>query len=346
MEQTNVVAPSAAETTDVFNGQEPSLNEYNKYRETGEVPERFKPSSEQAESETAKEDETQDPSEGDEPENESDSETDDQQQEKQSKPKKQTAEERIAQLESTIEKIKRGAGLERKTEVATVTEPNKDAPPQNYQEWRKAFKPSQWVDEFAKANPEASYEDATAAMADYLGDVRDQYRAVEERNTAQQREMSTKVAAAKERYGDTFEQVLRPTVESIISDNGIPGVIKEMLNDSDVSPDLIFTLGSDPDEFAQFVKLAKEAPGKAIRYLAAVEAGIQEELKGSAKETARDENGQFKAKEEPPAKTKTSAPKPPSTVTGKSSGAFDVSDESLSADEWMRKRNEAVKQRG
>lgn len=344
MEQTNPTAPSAVETPDVFNGQEVSLTEFSKYRETGELPERFKPSEEAEPEPAAEEDETQDSSEGDEPENDSDSETEDQQQESKTKPKKQTAEERIAQLESTIEKIKRGAGIERKTEVAAVTEPQKDAVPQNYAEWEKAFTPEKWIEEYAAAHPEASYERANAAMFSHMLDVRENFRAVEQQTQAQQREMATKVAEAKERYGDTFEEVLRPTVESIISDRGIPAVIKEMLNDSDVSPDLIYTLGSDPAEFAKFVQLAKSNPGRAIRYVAAVEAGIQDELKGSASKS-RDESGKFRAKEPPPAKTQTSAPKPPSTVTGKSSGAFDVSDESLSADEWMRKRNEAVQRR-
>jgi hypothetical protein len=43
--------------------------------------------------------------------------------------------------------------------------------------------------------------------------------------------------------------------------------------------------------------------------------------------------------------TKTSAPKPPSPVGGSSGRGFDVSDESLSSDEWMRQRNEQVSRR-
>lgn len=40
-----------------------------------------------------------------------------------------------------------------------------------------------------------------------------------------------------------------------------------------------------------------------------------------------------------PEKRQTQAPKPPTPVGGSSSRAFDVNDESLSEDEWMRKRN-------
>ena len=43
---------------------------------------------------------------------------------------------------------------------------------------------------------------------------------------------------------------------------------------------------------------------------------------------------------------KTTAPKPPSPVGGTSRGAFDVNDESGSADDWMRRRNADLRKRG
>ena len=46
------------------------------------------------------------------------------------------------------------------------------------------------------------------------------------------------------------------------------------------------------------------------------------------------------------ARKTTSAPKPPSPVGGGSSRAFDVSDESLSADAWFHKRNADLARRG
>ena len=244
------------------------------------------------------------------------------QQEHTEKPKpKQTAEERIAQLEATIEKIRKGAGIERTakpesstTEPAPKTE-TKPAPPQNYQEWRKAFKPSQWVEEYAKANPESSYEDATAAMSDFLGDVRDQFRQRDEQMRAQNREINEKIADAKTRYPN-FDEVIQPAVDLIANDQAISPVVKAMLNESEVLPDLAFTIASKPQELANFIKMAKESPGKALRYIALTETLIRDELEHKSAPAAAHV-------EATPAKLKTSAPPPPVEVGGRASAPGD-----------------------
>lgn len=331
MSEETQAASSPAEVADVFNGETPSLAEFNHYRETGEVPERFRPA-ENAESASAEEED--DPSEGEESESASESDTGEEQQEKGKKPKRQTAEERIAQLEATIDKIKRGAGIERKAEVATATD-SKDQPkvPQNYGEWRKSFKPSEWIEQYGKDHPQESYEDANAAMSDYLDDIRSQFKAIEQQRSSQAKELTNKVTDARSRYGEEFDEILQPTVEKIVSDARINPAIKEVINDSDLIADLIFVLGTDEKALNDLRSLPT---GKALRYIAALENGIIEELAETEEETPRDEDGKFVAS---PAKPKTNAPKPPSPVGGASTGAFDVSDESLSPEEWMRKRN-------
>jgi hypothetical protein len=336
MSETVVAASSPAEV-DVFNGEQPSLAEYTQYRQSGEIPERFKPPAETvAESAPAEE-----IPEGEEPESEPESEPDEPQETRGKKGK--TAEDRIAQLEATIEKIKRGARLERKTEVAPVTQ--QQAPPQNYGEWRKDFKPSQWIEDFGKKNPEASYEDATAAMADFLGDVRDQFRSIEQVRQSQAKELNDKVADARARYGEQFDEVLQPTVNAIVNDAQIPAAIKQRINRSDVLPDLMFTIGGDTDELIKFVQMAKADPDAARDHIVLLEHFIKAELAKPAEETPRGDDGKFKTAA-PPAKPKTSAPKPPSPVSGVSTGAFDVSDESLSPEEWMRKRNADLARKG
>lgn len=341
-DQTVVAAPSAADA-DVFNGENVSFEEFSHFRKTGEVPDRFKPA---VIADPAPAAETpQASSEGDQPETASDSEPEQKQQEQgKGAPKRQTAEDRIAQLEATIEKIKRGAGLN-KTETASSSEQPKpqQAPPQTYPEWRKAFKPSEWIADYAKQNPEASYEDATAAMADHLGDVRDQFRHIEQQRESQAKEINAKIADARARYGEKFDEVLQPTIGAILQDKGISPAVKEMLNDSDVAADLIYTIGSDEKTLSEFLLMAKNNPTKAMRYIAVVENGIVEEL--SSSDTARNEKGQFTKTPEPPAKPKTSAPKPPSPVTGPSTGAFDVNDESLSPEAWAQKRMEQLAKR-
>jgi len=329
------VAASQPAEVDVFNGEQPTLAEYSQYRQSGELPARFKPADT---ADPAPADPPQDPPEGEAPGTDPDSDPD-KQQEKKSKGK--TAEDRIAQLEATIRKIEEGAGIKRKAEVATVTEQPKVSP-QNYQEWRKSFKPSQWIETYGKQNPEATYEDANAAMSDYLGDVRDQFKSVEQQRQSQAKELSDKVTDARGRYGEKFDEVLAPTVAKIISDVGIHPDVKEMINDSEVVADLTFVLGCDDDKALN--ELRSMPKNRGLRYVAKLEAGIIDELANQTTATARDDSGKFTAS---PAKPKTSAPKPPSPVSGASSGAFDVSDESLSPEEWARQRNtQLAKRRG
>lgn len=334
-DQTVVAAPSAAE--DVFNGQTPSLAEYSQYRQSGEVPERFKPAET---ADPAPAPETPEPSsEGDEPETASDSEPE-QQQEKdkdKGKPKAKTAEDRIAQLEATIEKIKRGAGLT-KTEAASSPEQPKEQPkaPQTYADWKQVFEPENWIAEYAKAHPEASYERANAAMFDHMIDVRDQFKAIEQQRESQAKELNAKVADARSRYGEKFDEVLVPTLTTILQDQGIKPAVKELINDSDVVADVIYALGNDPKQLEEFRAMSTT---KQLRYIAILENGI---IEGLGKQDApRNDKGQFASKE-PPAKPKTQAPKPPSPVSGVATGAFDVSDDNLPTDVWHAKRNAQI----
>ena len=345
MSEQAVVAP--AEVADVFNGENPSLSEFNHYRETGELPARFKPA-ENTETATVDQPE-QTVTEGTEPESAAESEAATDQQEKPKKP--QTAKERIAQLdakieelwdqdepdtikiaqlEATKEKIEQRAGLKRKTEQpAPVTQPQ--APQQGRQ------KPSP-DDKKADGTPKYNtYEDYVEDLTDWKTEAKIAQREQQYAANQQRREMQTKVDAARERY-ENFDEVIQPATTAILGDAQIPQSVKEMLNDSDVLPDLMFTLGSDDKALSEFLRLAKQSPTKAARYIAELERGIAEEL--APKETPRDQSGKFT-----PAKPKTSAPKPPSPVTGVSTGAFDVSDESLSNEEWMRQRNAQIAKR-
>lgn len=338
--QTAVVESSPTETPDVFNGENVSFEEFSKFRSSGEVPERFKPAETKTEAATVQE-QDQNQSEGEQSESGSESESEEQQQQEPKGKKRPTAEDRIAQLEATIEKIRRGAGIERKTEPAPVTEPE-PSQPQNFAEWEKAFSPEKWIEQYGKDHPDASYERANAAMFSHMLNVREQFRDAEQRLSAQRKELDDKVNEARARYGEHYDDVMKPTVAEIVNDKGINDQIKSLIGGSKVLADLIFTIGDDAQAKADFIHMARTNPNEAIRYIVEIERGIIEELAGQGKETPRDEEtGKFTAKETP-AKPKTSAPKPPVPVTGASSGAFDVSDESLSPEQWMRQRNEQL----
>jgi hypothetical protein len=335
--ETTQAAPSPAEAADVFQGQQPTMSEYSQYRATGEVPERFKPAETKptdAPEETADVPEDADPENAPEPDPE----------EKQQEPpqKVSPAQKRILDLLAKNKDLERKLAATAQTDVkpdSSTVQPSQPASPQNYQDYRKAFKPSLFIEDYAKANPEASYEDANAAMADHLYDVRKQFEVIEQRVNEGRKALNAQVEQAKERY-ENFEEIKTTFLSKILDGPKalIPLGVLDVLNASDVLTDLIYTLGSDEKATADFVKLSRTDPIQAIRHIARLEVGIQEELSkaGNAEET--------KGTKAPVVK-KTQAPKPPEPVSGVSSRAFDVNDDSLSADDWMRKRNQQVAKR-
>jgi hypothetical protein len=241
---------------------------------------------------------------------------------------KQTAEDRIAQLEATIEKIRKGAGLKEAQKV----EPPATKVEQVEQQFTRP-KPTP-EDKNPDGTPKFSvYEDYIEDLADWKSEQREAKRDKEQAQQAQTRELNAKVESARSRY-ENFDDVLQPTVDAIVGDAAISPVVKHMLNDSEVLPDLIFTIGSSEKELASFVKMAKENPGKALRYIALTESLIAEELEGKAKPTSE-------AKPEPPAKPQTAAPKPPSEVGGRAASPGDALESAAKANDFRAFKAEA-----
>ena len=346
-DQTIPADPSSAEAADVFNGENVSLAEYSRFRTEGELPERFQVAEKEAVPAPA-----EGSSEGEKPESGSEAEPAEQQEKPQHK--KLNADERIsqlrstverlwqqeepdvikiAQLETTIEKIEQRSGKARKTEPAPVVQQLTSAQPApSYQEWRKTFKATKWMNGFFAQNPDAPWEDANAAMADHLGDVRESFREREQVIRQQTNQLQSQVDEARTRYGDAFDEAVKPALQAISADKKIPDMVKAMLGESENLSDLLFTLGSDPKALDSFIETARTKPGQALRHIAILEAEIRQELEGKPPET--------------PAKTQTAAPRPPSPVGGVSSRSFDVSDDSLSPEEWARKRTADLAKRG
>jgi hypothetical protein len=340
MSEQTQAASSPAEVADVFNGENVSMHEYNKYRQTGEVPERFKPS------EAAPAEPTDAEEQGAEQEDTDDS-ADSAAKDAQEKPNKRRpdVEARFKQLTDTIKDLKAQLDAAKPRETPADSSTAKpEQPPQNYKEWRKTFDEEKWIDQYAAENPEKSFVQATAAMADYLGDVREQFSRLEQQRNEQAKAFSSKVDDARQRYGESFDSTVAPAAKAIATSLGDTPVSR-MLNESDYLPDILFTLGGDETAMQDFIRISKENPGKAMRYIATLENEIAVELESASADTGeRNDKGQFTSKESP-AKPKTSAPKPPTPVSGAASSAFDVSDESLSPEEWMRKRNEDLRKR-
>ncbi len=177
----------------------------------------------------------------------------------------------------------------------------------------------------------------------------------------QQEALLVKVADAKTRYGDQTEATLREATASIFSDQAISPVVKLMLNESAVLVDVMYVLGSKPEDLASFIDLAKTDPGKAIRKVAFLEQQVEQELshgsaaagsaKGEASQSAgRDESGKF-VSQNTPAKTKPAAPPPAEELSTRGSAAPDPKDAALRNNDFaafkaIEDREDLAKRRG
>ena len=244
--------------------------------------------------------------------------------------RKPGAEARIGELTAKLKQLERELEEARKPVKTEAAEQPKQ--PQTYQDYRKEFKPSKWIEEYAKANPEASYEDATAAMAEHLADARDYFRNLERQKQQQQDALNELAKKAKEKYPD-FDNVRVTFLDKLIDGKGsplIPQQVFDIIDTSDYLADVVYTIGSDPEELSRFVQMARDNPAKAVRYVAKVETLIEQELT-----KPRNVKGQFQAEtEEPKTPAKRgpeSAPAPPLEVGTRGAGVLDESERALQA---------------
>jgi|SRR6185437_7553404 len=242
------------------------------------------------------------------------------------KSKAKTAEDRIAELEATIEKIRKGAGKETPKVESSPTKPE---PKPAQQSPEKEPTPE---DQNADGTPKfKTYEEFTKALA--------RYEARQERAEWQQRQAEqemvarsrSKVEEAKSRYGN-FDEAVGPFVDAIVNDADVSPIVKQMIDDSDIFADLAYTIGSNKEDLAAFSKMAKENPGKAIRYIALTESLIADEL-GKKTESSKTE--------EPPVKPKTQAPKPPSEAGGRAAAPPDSLEAAAKANDFRSFKAEA-----
>lgn len=270
------------------------------FRKTGELPTKELPKKEEA----APSSESK-PVEG-EAKPAGESETPESKQEIPKRGKTQTAEERILQLEATIEKIRKGKGIETPKAESTP------APKLVQQQPPTRPKPTS-EDKKEDGTPKfQTYEDFVEDLADWKSEQREVSNKRLQAETEQAKALNAKVEEAKARY-ENFADVVKPAVDAIVGDPDISPVVKRMLDDSEIFADLVYTLASDSAEFAKFVTMSKENPGKAIRYIALTESLIAEELASKA----------AKPIEETPVKPKTNAPKPPSEAGGRAAAPPD-----------------------
>jgi hypothetical protein len=209
------------------------------------------------------------------------------------------------------------------------------------------------VDEKAPKRPKESdfktWEEYEAAKDEYI-DKLAEYKAqqavdkdrAERRQEAAQKEMQTRLDAAKARYGDGSDVTIVETAKRIFQGQEVPAVIREVLNESDVLIDVLYTLGKDAEGLAEFLDLAKTKPGQAMRKAILVEKLVAEELGkgGSTAATSspeRGSDGKF-VSQKPPEKKTTSAPPPPKETSGRSGPPADEVESAVKSDDFAAYR--------
>ena len=319
MSEETVVAASSAEPVVMEIERGPLVNmtseQRQEYRRTGDLPGTPKKTEEAATSSVAPKAE---------PEGESDPPKQQETPKAETKPKP-TAEERIAQLEATIEKIRKGSGKETPKAESSPAEPK---PVQQHPPTRP--KPTAEDKKEDGSSKFDTYEDFVEDLSDWKAEQRDVQR---ERDTAQQvqaKSFNDKLESARTRYPN-FDDVMKPTVDAIVGDNAVSPVVKQMLDDSEVLPDLIFTIGSSESDLANFLKMAKDNPGKALRYIALTESLIADELAGT------------KPADEAPVRQKTQVPKPPSEAGGRAATPPDALEAAAKAGDFRAYKAESLR---
>lgn len=231
---------------------------------------------------------------------------------------KKTAEERIAELTAKVKQFEeRERSREQEPKPAPKAEPKaeapKDAAPATYADWRKAFKPKDWIEQWSKDNPAGSYEDAVAALGDFQADMRARYQQFEMAQQQGRERAQQMLRKTVEKYPEA-EPKVRETAKAITAPD-VPPFVKAMIDDSEVMTDLLYAL-SDRTTLNNLLETARTKPGKAIRAIRDMELDIEKAIAKPAAEKAE--------KAEPPAEPKPKAPKPPSEVGGRGTGHEDA----------------------
>jgi len=233
---------------------------------------------------------------------------------------KLNAEERIAQLEATIEKIRKESGKQapavKEAESATAKPEVKTEAPKPLEPPKKPV-----LDDFVKAGK--TIEDYDAAMDEYH-EKNTEYKIqkalgeAEQRRTfeAAQKEYNKYLAEAAERYPN-LKEVLPPFANELMT--SAQPVVSQFLQATENLADVLMVIVGDEAARAEFLNEAKTNPAKAIKRLAIVESEVKAELAKGKKEAVKAEPEEKK----PPVEPVTRAPKPVSEVGGRGTATED-----------------------
>jgi hypothetical protein len=242
---------------------------------------------------------------------------------KQESRRKPDAEARIRELTDRQKQLERELEEYRKPKEAKA-----DPPPAKQPETTRP-KPKT-DDQVDGKNKYASYEDYVEDLADWKAEQRIASREREQAQAQQLQSTKQKLDEARTRYDD-YDSKAIPVVQELLKE-GVSREVFSVLNDSPVLADLLYTIGGNDDTKADFLKAARENPGKALRVALLMEQEIVKELAKGTESSNRDEKGKFvKAEVETPVKRgPESAPKPPIEIGNRGAGAGDDYAQALS----------------
>lgn len=306
----------AQEVPDPFKGEEPSFKEFSDWRDTGELPERFKEPPAAAEK----------PAEI-EPVKES-GETEQEKQERDDKGKFSKKVEFTPEQQEAFDRAfrKREAKLRRefeqqyaaKTSVVQPTageKPETAAPTRPEPPKLSTYKGT--IEEFEKEL--AEYPAKLQAFHDATSQQQQKRQSIEKKLSSSE----SKTVKAHPDYKDEF-QSLADDIKNNDEPALPPHVLQAIAEESEDPHGLTYYLAKNREEHR---RLAELSPAAALREV------LKLDLKIAAEPAP--------AKVEPKVK-----PKPPEPVGGRQvTSAFDVSDESMDSDEWARKRNKQLADR-
>lgn len=323
---------------DPFQGQEPTFEEFSKFRESGDVPERFKPVTAEPEV-TPVADQKAETAEGKEPsqaEQEKQQERDEagkfkakDEKEPLFTPEQQKAfDKAFARREAKLrrefdEKI--AAKTSSTTQgAAPANEPTKEAANSEPQapEIPDITTFQGTTEEFQKA-----LKEYPAKLAAYL-EVK---RSHEETAKSIQKKLADSEARMVKQHPE-FKQQFDELIEDVKSgeEPQLPQhVLKAIAEDTDDPHAITFHLAINREEYR---RLAELNPTQALKEVLKLELKLQQET--------------TKAPAQEPKPRQTSAPPPPEPVGARvTAKAFDVNDESMSPEEWAKQRNRQVHKR-
>lgn len=327
-------AVTSMEAPDPFKGEQPGFEEYSKYRETGELPERFKAADQTVAPAAPKEGETV---EGKEP---SETEQEKIERERDEKGKfKAKSEEKdplfTPEQQKAFDKAfaKREAKLRREYETRYATQTSSSP---------QGTAPAKEPETVATGEPQkpelpklstykGTVEEYEKELGEYPAKLEAFYQAqrkVQERAASVEKRMADSQAKTQKAHPDYMDEY-QALVNDILSNDEpkMPNhVLNAIMSESEDPHELTYHLAKNREEFRRFASLSPEQT-------------LREVLKLD-----------FKIATAPPAPVQAEPkrkPAPPEPVGARaSSSAFDVNDEKIDADEWARQRNEQLRKTG